>query len=37
MTAGGLWQELTGQDEAIAVVRTAAEAAHATAGSPRCS
>jgi hypothetical protein len=34
MTAGTLWQDLTGQDEAIAVVRAAAEAAHATEGSP---
>jgi DNA polymerase-3 subunit delta' len=34
MTAGSLWRDLTGQDEAIEVVRAAAQAAHSAGGSP---
>jgi DNA polymerase-3 subunit delta' len=34
MTAGALWRDLTGQDEAIAVVRSAAEAAHSRSRAP---
>ncbi|WP_210508561.1 DNA polymerase III subunit delta' [Naasia sp. SYSU D00057] len=34
MTAGAIWRDLTGQDEAIAVVRAAADAAHAVDGAP---